>query len=67
MGIALCRRATWVAFTSLGAQIGPLLGDPRNYGFSKLTPLVKSLDRFEIDARKSADSNVKLIYIRNKD
>jgi predicted branched-subunit amino acid permease len=33
MGIALCRRATWVAFTSLGAQIGPLLGDPRNYGF----------------------------------
>ncbi len=41
--------------------------DPRNYGFSKLTPLVKSLDRFEIDARKSADSNVKLIYIRNKD
>ncbi len=41
--------------------------DPRNYGFSKLTPLVKSLDRFEIDARKSADSNVKLIYIRNRD
>jgi uncharacterized LabA/DUF88 family protein len=41
--------------------------DARNYGFSKLTPLIKSLDRFEIDARKSNDSNVKLIYIRNKD
>ncbi len=33
MGIALCLWVTWVAFTSLGAQIGPLLGDLRSYGF----------------------------------
>ncbi|EKT4483438.1 branched-chain amino acid ABC transporter permease [Pseudomonas putida] len=25
--------ATWVTFTSLGAQVGPLLGDLRSYGF----------------------------------
>lgn len=40
--------------------------DPRNYGFTKLTPLVESLDLFEIDRRKSSDPKVKVIYIKNK-
>jgi len=40
--------------------------DPRNYGFLKLTPLIKSLGAFEIDERRSAKRNIKLIYIRNK-
>lgn len=39
--------------------------DPRNYGFSKLTPLIRSLE-FEIDERESGQNNIKHIYIRNK-
>lgn len=39
--------------------------DPRNFGFSKLTPLIKSLD-FEINERESGQGNVKHIYIRNR-
>ncbi|MEE4197172.1 MAG: NYN domain-containing protein [Bacteroidales bacterium] len=40
--------------------------DPRNYGFEKLTPLIASLKKFEIDERESDHPNIKLIYIRNK-
>ena len=40
--------------------------DPRNYGFSKLTPLIKSLKQFEIDERETDKKNIRLIYIRNK-
>lgn len=40
--------------------------DPRNYGFAKLTPLIKSLNRFEIDERDTDKKSIKLIYIRNK-
>jgi len=39
--------------------------DPRNYGFSKLTPLVVSLPQFEIDKRDKGGT--KLVYIRNKE
>jgi hypothetical protein len=39
--------------------------DPRNYGFTKLTPLIRSFD-FEIDERDSGRDNIKHIYIRNK-
>lgn len=39
--------------------------DPRNYGFEKLTPLIKSLNKhFEIDERRTDRSFVKLVYIR---
>jgi uncharacterized LabA/DUF88 family protein/Fe-S-cluster formation regulator IscX/YfhJ len=40
--------------------------DPRNYGYLKLTPLIKNLGAFEIDERNSGKRNIKLIYIRNK-
>jgi hypothetical protein len=40
--------------------------DPRNYGYPKLLPLIKSLNRFEIDERDSGKNNIKHIYIRNK-
>ena len=40
--------------------------DPRNYGYEKLTALVKSVDRFEIDARPTSAPNVKHIYVRDK-
>jgi Fe-S-cluster formation regulator IscX/YfhJ len=39
--------------------------DPRNFGFPKLTPLIRSLD-FEIDERESGQNHIKHIYIRNK-
>ena len=39
--------------------------DPRNYGFTKLTPLIRSLD-FEIDERESGQTHIKHIYIRIK-
>lgn len=40
--------------------------DPRNYGFSKLLPLIKSIGKFEIDERASGIDNVKHIYVRLK-
>ncbi|NLP00049.1 MAG: NYN domain-containing protein [Clostridiaceae bacterium] len=39
--------------------------DSRNYGFTKLTPLIKTLKRFEIDERDSGNSKIKHIYVRN--
>lgn len=39
--------------------------DSRNYGFDRLTRLVKAIDRFEIEERKTKNSRVKHIYIRN--
>ena len=40
--------------------------DPRNYGFEKLTNLMKAISRFEIDARSTSDPKVKHIYVRDK-
>lgn len=40
--------------------------DPRNYGFAKLYPLIKYIDRFEIDERDSGVGHVKHIYLRLK-
>ena len=39
--------------------------DPRNFGFAKLTPLIRSFE-FEIDERDSGLNNIKHIYIRNR-
>lgn len=55
------------------AEVGNLISkkkpdfDSRNYGFTKLTLLIKSLKRFEIDQRKSGNSRIKHIYVRNKE
>lgn len=38
--------------------------DPRNYGFKKLAPLIKSINQLEIDERTTERSNIRLIYIR---
>jgi uncharacterized LabA/DUF88 family protein len=40
--------------------------DPRNYGYSKMTPLFKDLNQFEIDERQTDKSNTRHIFIRNK-
>ncbi len=40
--------------------------DSRNFGFLKLTPLIKSIGEFEIEQRENPKSrNLKLIYVRN--
>ena len=41
--------------------------DSRNYGFEKLTPLIKSIDKFEIEQRESQKSRHKLIYVKIKE
>lgn len=40
--------------------------DSRNYGFQKLTPLIKSIKKFEIEQRDSPKGRFKLIYVKNK-
>ncbi len=41
--------------------------DSRNYGFQKLTPLIKSIKEFEIETRDSGKGRFKLIYVRIKE
>jgi hypothetical protein len=40
--------------------------DPRNYGYRKLLPLIKSTSRFEVDARQTDRGNIKLVYVKAK-
>jgi uncharacterized LabA/DUF88 family protein len=40
--------------------------DPRNYGFAKLLPLIKSIERFDVDERETGKGNIRHIYIRVK-
>jgi uncharacterized LabA/DUF88 family protein len=40
--------------------------DPRNYGYRKLLPLIKSTGRFEVDARQTDRGNIKLVYVKAK-
>lgn len=40
--------------------------DSRNYGFEKLTPLIKSIGEFEIERRESPKKRYKLVYVKNK-
>jgi uncharacterized LabA/DUF88 family protein len=41
--------------------------DSRNYGFQKLTPLISSINKFEIEQRESSKGRFKLIYVKNKE
>jgi len=40
--------------------------DSRNFGFQKLTPLIKSIKNFEVEQRDSSKGRFKLIYVRLK-
>lgn len=40
--------------------------DPRNFGFKKLVPLIKSFGQFEIDIRETGKKNTTLVYVRTK-
>lgn len=41
--------------------------DSRNYGFQKLTPLIKSIANFEIERREDSKGRMKLIYVKIKE
>lgn len=41
--------------------------DSRNYGFEKLTPLIQSIGKFDIEKREAPKSKYKLIYVKNKE
>jgi uncharacterized protein (TIGR00288 family) len=41
--------------------------DSRNYGFEKLTPLIKSINKFEIEQRENPRGRSKLIYVKIKE
>ena len=59
----------WAFLGELGSQLlkkRPSF-DSRNYGFHKLTPLIHSIERFELEQREnSKKSGVKLMYARDK-
>jgi len=38
--------------------------DPRNYGFKKLVPFIKSLNQFEIDERETGKGRIKHVFVR---
>jgi uncharacterized LabA/DUF88 family protein/Fe-S-cluster formation regulator IscX/YfhJ len=40
--------------------------DPRNFGFSKLAMLIKSIKKFEVDERDTGKKSIKLVYVRVK-
>lgn len=41
--------------------------DSRNYGFEKLTPLIKSTGKFDVERRDNPKSKHKLIFVKNKE
>jgi hypothetical protein len=41
--------------------------DTRNYGYTKLTPFVASLKRFEIRSTRTSNPSISLKHIRNKE
>lgn len=41
--------------------------DSRNYGFQKLTPMISSINKFEVETRESQKGRNKLIFVRNKE
>ncbi|MFN8259142.1 MAG: NYN domain-containing protein [Bacteroidales bacterium] len=58
----------WTFLGSLGSYILKKKPDfdPRNYGFPKLYPLIKYIDKFELDERDSGVNNIRHIYLKQK-
>jgi len=59
----------WAFLAAVGALINKKKPDfdPRNYGFSKLTPLIKSLDdHFLVDEREVEKKHIRHIYVKIK-
>lgn len=59
----------WIFIGDLGNRLTKRYPDfdVRNYGFSKLTPFIKSLDLFDIKSEPGGNSNNKLVYVRERE
>ncbi|MCE3228582.1 MAG: hypothetical protein K0S32_3133 [Bacteroidetes bacterium] len=66
--VDLADESGWTFLGELGSFILKKKADfdPRNYGFAKLLPLIKSTGQFSIDERESSNKNTKHIYIKIK-
>ncbi|HAA47788.1 MAG TPA: hypothetical protein DCE03_04785 [Synergistaceae bacterium] len=65
---AVANEEGWAALGSVGQHISnqsPSF-DSRNYGYKKLSSLVKAMDMFDIEARNIDESGNKAIYIRKR-
>jgi len=64
----LADEAGWTSLADLGNHILKKKPDfdPRNYGFPKLLPLIRNINKFDIDERDTGVKNVKHIYIKQK-
>ena len=64
----LADESGWTFLGNLGAFILKKRTDfdPRNYGFSRLLPLIKSLGKFEIDERETGLNNIRHIFVKLK-
>lgn len=58
----------WAYLGEVGSRLNKRYPDfdTRNYGYSKLTPLISSLTQFKIQSRKTSNPNVTHKYIKNK-
>jgi uncharacterized LabA/DUF88 family protein len=56
----------WANLGNLGSQILKKKPDfdSRNYGYPKMLPLIKSLDKFDFDERESGRGNAKHVYVK---
>ena len=64
----LADESGWTFLGSLGHYILKKKPDfdPRNYGFPKLLPLIKNLNKFDIDERETGVNNIRHIYLKTK-
>ncbi len=64
----LADESGWAFLGSLGSYILKKKPDfdPRNYGFPKLFPLIKSINEFDIDERDTGVNNIRHIYLKHK-
>jgi len=64
----LADESGWTFLGSLGNYILKKIPDfdPRNYGFTKLLPLIKHINRFEVDERGTGLDNIRHIYLKQK-
>ena len=59
----------WAFLGELGSTLNKRYPDfdTRNYGYTKLTPFVASLNHFEIRSTRTSNPSISLKYIRNKE
>jgi len=64
----LADESGWTFLGSLGSHIlkNKPDFDPRNYGFQKLLPLIKNINKFQVDERDTGINNIRHIYLKQK-